>query len=83
MHKHVLEVELQAPIVLRGKPTTTIILLKVNCNELESEQLTQNVLNAIETCSGEYSVYVSDDSGNPYNPHAITLNLDNIRAVWK
>lgn len=82
MHNRALGIELHNPIILHGKPTTEIVLLKVNCSEQEAEQLTRNVLNNVNTNNGSYLVLVSDDIGNPHNPQAIILELSLIKFTW-
>lgn len=81
MHHHALGVELYDPIILCGKATTEIVVLKVNCSDKEAEQLTKNALNKINTNWGIYSISVSDDKGNPFNPQIVSLNLENIKKL--
>lgn len=83
MHKHALCVELYTPIIVCGKPTKEIVVLKVECSDEESEHLTRNVLNAINTNAGTYSFIVSDNTGDPFNPQTITLKLQDIKEIWK
>lgn len=82
MHHHALGIELHTPVLLCGKPTTDIVLLKVNCSDKESEQLTRNVLEGVNTNVGIYSITVSDETGNPHNPQILQLNLQNIEQTW-
>lgn len=81
MHHHALGLELYSPVILCGTPTTEIVLLKVNCSDMEAELLTRNVLEEINTNVGIYSVSVSDNLGNPLNPQIIHLNLENIQKL--
>ena len=81
MHHHALGLLLHAPVILCGKPTTEIVVLKVHCSENEAEQLTRNVLNEMNTNYGIYSISVSDDLGNPHNPQIVHLNLENIKEL--
>lgn len=83
MHHHALGLELYAPVILCGKPTTEIVVLKVNCSDNEAEQLTRNVLNEMNTNFGIYLISVSDDFGNPFNPQIMYLNLENIKGICK
>jgi hypothetical protein len=81
MRNRVLCVRFDTPIRLCGKLTNEVILLNVNCSESEAEQLTRNVLNGVDTGVGEYSVAVSDESGNPLNPQNVKINLQNIVEI--
>ncbi len=81
MHHHALGLELYAPVIICGKPDTEIVVLKVDCSDKEAEQLMRNVFNALNTKHGIYSIFVSDDLGNPLNPQKIQLNLENIKEV--
>lgn len=83
MHHHALGIELHAPVLLCGKPTTDIVLLKVNCSDKESEQLTRNVLEGVNTNVGIYSITVSDETGNPHNPQHILLDIANVKEIWR
>lgn len=81
MHNHALGVELRAPIILCGKPTRDLVVLKVDCSNEEAERLARNVLNRINTNFGIFSFDVSDNTGNPFNPQKISLNLENIKNL--
>ncbi|MCM1071861.1 MAG: hypothetical protein NC210_05840 [[Clostridium] fimetarium] len=83
LHHHALGIELHTPIMLCGKPTSEIVALKVNCSDQEAEQLARNVLEEINTNVGAYSISVSDENGNPLNPQALWLNLQNIKQIWQ
>lgn len=81
MRHHALGLELHTPVILCGKRTTEIVVLKVNCSDDEAEQLTRNVLYEMNTNSGIYSISVSDGFGDPLNPQIIHLNLENIKGL--
>lgn len=83
MHHHAVGIELHVPVLLSGKPTTDIVLLKVNCSDKESEHLTQNVLAGVNTNAGTYSITVSDETGNPINSQCIMLDITTIKEIWK
>ena len=83
MHKHALGVELYTSIIVCGKPTREIVVLKVECSDEESERLTRNVLENINTNVGIYLISVSDETGNPLNPQNVMLDITMVKDIWK
>ena len=83
MHHHALRLELHDPVILCGKPTTEIVVLQVNCSDKDSEVLLRNVLDGVNTNYGEYSLSVSNDLGDPFNPQNVMLNIQMVKDIWK